>query len=66
MIANVILGVLFCMLQDFPTIDKHQWLQKLIVFILARYIVFGRLLTRMGMRITIMTCPISIAEYDWE
>ena len=26
------------------------------------YIVFGRLLTRMGMRITLMTCPISIAK----
>ena len=95
MIANVILGALFYMRQDFPTIDKHQWLQKLIVFIVVGwviwytwkeiikiffffflhhgyftivtaqslgYIVFGRLLTRMGMRITLMTCPISIAK----
>ena len=43
MIANVILGVLFYMRQDFPTIDKHQWLQKLIVFIVVEGAIFGAL-----------------------
>ena len=40
MIANVILGALFYMRQDFPTIDKHQWLQKLIVFIVVGWVIW--------------------------
>ena len=31
MIIGVILVALFYMCQDFPTIDEHQWFQKLII-----------------------------------
>ena len=44
MITFVILWVLFYICQDFLAIYEHQWLQKLIVFIVVEGAIFGALL----------------------
>jgi len=44
MIIDIILIVLFYMCQYFPTIDMHQWLQKLFITTMLVGAIFGALL----------------------